>query len=200
VIEDANLVVAPWKYLLITPLIFFFVFAVTMICLFFSRNVQGENFYRSYAVLGLVWTLINLSILTTVGFGNMWVLIVVFLLGSTLTAIILSVRQAVPWLNFLDYKFNTMIIYAHMLDSSSTYIGVDWFGYYEKHVVPNFLINLTDSALIMFPLKLIIILPVLSMIDRSIEDPSLRNLAKLTLIILGLAPAVRNSLRLALGV
>ena len=71
-----------------------------------------------------------------------------------------------------------MIIYAHMLDASSTYIGVDWFSYYEKHVVPTFLIDLTGSAAIMFPLKLLILLPVLSMIDRSIEDPSLRNLTQ----------------------
>ncbi len=93
-----------------------------------------------------------------------------------------------------------MIIYAHMLDASSTYIGVDWFGYYEKHVVPTFLIDLTGSAAVMFPLKLLVLLPVLSMIDNSVEDRSLRNLIKLTLITLGLAPAVRNTLRLALGV
>jgi uncharacterized membrane protein len=77
---------------------------------------------------------------------------------------------------------------------------VDWFSYYEKHVVPTFLINLTGSAAIMFPLKLIILLPILSMIDKSLQDPSLRNLTKLTLITLGLAPAIRNTLRLALGI
>ena len=93
-----------------------------------------------------------------------------------------------------------MIIYAHMLDASSTYIGVDWFGYYEKHVVPTFIINLTGTAAIMYPLKLLVLLPALSMIDKSLEDPSLRNLAKLVLITLGLAPAVRNTLRLALGI
>jgi len=87
-----------------------------------------------------------------------------------------------------------------MLDASSTYIGVDWFSYYEKHVVPTLLINLTGSAAIMFPLKLLILLPALSMIDRSLSEPSLKNLTKLTLITLGLAPAVRNTLRLALGI
>ncbi len=87
-----------------------------------------------------------------------------------------------------------------MLDASSTYIGVDWFGYYEKHVVPTILIDLTGTAAVMFPLKLIILLPVLSMIDGSMKDASLRNLTKLALITLGLAPAVRNTLRLALGI
>jgi uncharacterized membrane protein len=100
----------------------------------------------------------------------------------------------------LGDKFNLMILYAHMLDASSTYMGVDWFGYYEKHVVPTFLIALTGSAAVMFPLKLLVLLPVLSMIDKSVEDRALKNLIKLTLITLGLAPAVRNTLRLALGV
>lgn len=93
-----------------------------------------------------------------------------------------------------------MIIYAHMLDASSTYFGVDWFSYHEKHVIPTYLINLAGSAAIMFPLKLAVLLPVLYIVDRSLQEPSLRNLVKLTLITLGLAPAVRNTLRLALGV
>jgi uncharacterized membrane protein len=87
-----------------------------------------------------------------------------------------------------------------MLDASSTYIGVDWFGYYEKHVVPTYLIDLVGTAAVMYPLKLVVLLPVLSIIDEALEEPSLRNLAKLALITLGLAPAVRNTLRLALGI
>jgi len=77
---------------------------------------------------------------------------------------------------------------------------VDWFSYYEKHVVPTFFINLVGTAAIMFPLKLLVLLPVLYMIDKSMGEPSLRNLTRLALITLGLAPAVRNTLRLALGV
>jgi uncharacterized membrane protein len=70
----------------------------------------------------------------------------------------------------------------------------------KKHVVPTLSINLTGSAAIMFPLKLAILLPVLYMIDKSMQEPSLRNLTKLTLITLGLAPAIRNTLRLALEI
>ncbi|VVB72831.1 Uncharacterised protein [uncultured archaeon] len=200
VIEDADLVAAPWRYLLITPLIYFLVFFITAGCLIISRKIWIEDFYRSYAAMGLVWTLLNLAALSRVGFERPMVLVAIFLLGSGFSAAILIVRRVVLRLDFLDNRFNFMILYAHMLDASSTYVGVDWFSYYEKHVVPTFLIDLTGSAAIMFPLKLLILLPVLSMIDRSIEDPSLRNLTKLALFTLGLAPAIRNSLRLALGV
>jgi uncharacterized membrane protein len=200
VIEDANLLSPPWKYLLITPLIYFLVFAVTISALLLTRKVLGRDFYRGYAAIGIIWTLINLAALAAVGFKNIWVIAAVFFLGSALTGGFCLSRQALPWLRFLDNRYNLAILYAHMLDASSTYIGVDWFGYYEKHVVPTLLIDLTGTAAVMFPLKLMILLPVLSMIDGSMKDASLRNLTKLALITLGLAPAVRNTLRLALGI
>jgi len=200
VIEDANLVAAPWRYLLITPLIFFLVFLITAVCLIITRRIWGEKFHAKYAAMGFLWTGFNLAVLSTLGFKNIWVIFAVFLLGSVLAGAVLFCGRRLSALKFLDERFNQMIIYAHMLDASSTYFGVDWFSYYEKHVVPTFLINLTGSAAIMFPLKLAILLPVLYMIDRSLTEPSLRNLTRLALITLGLAPAVRNTLRLALGV
>ena len=200
VIEDGNLVAAPWRYLLITPLIFFLVFLITTTCLILTRKIWGEKFHARYAAFGFLWTFFNLAVLSTLGFKNAWVIAAVFLLGSLLAGGILFCGRHLSALKSLEERFNQMIIYAHMLDASSTYFGVDWFGYYEKHVVPTFLINLTGSAAIMFPLKLAILLPVLYMIDKSMQEPSLRNLTKLTLITLGLAPAVRNTLRLALGI
>ena len=200
VIEDANLVAAPWRYLLITPLIFFLVFLITAFCLIISKKIWGENFHAGYAAAGLLWTIFNLAVLSTLGLKNAWVIAAVFLLGLAIAGGILFCGRRLPALAFLDEGFNKTIVYAHMLDASSTYFGVDWFSYYEKHVVPTFLINLTGSAAIMFPLKLLVLLPVLCMIDKSLQEPSMRSLIKLTLITLGLAPAVRNTLRLALGV
>ena len=200
VVEDANLVSPPESYLLITPLIFFLVFFLTSGLLLLTRKILGPEFYRGYAAVGMLWTAANLIVLSTVGFRHLWVIAAVFALGTAITGGLLILRRSLPALGFLDSRLNLMIIYAHMLDAGSTYIGVDWFDYYEKHVVPTFLIDLAGTAAIMFPLKLIILLPVLSMIDRSIEDRTLRNLTKLALITLGLAPAVRNTLRLALGV
>lgn len=200
VVEDAMLVEPPGSYLLITPLIFFLVFLVTAGSLTLTRRLLGDQFHRSYAAIGFAWTLFNLMLLSRMGLENGWVIGAVFLLGSALAGGLLLSRRVLPALSFLSDRFNLMIIYAHMLDASSTYLGVDWFGYYEKHVVPTFLIDLAGTAAVMYPLKLIVLLPALYVIDRAIEDRSLRNLTKLALITLGLAPAVRNTLRLALGV
>ena len=200
VIEDADLVKPPVSYLLITPLIYFLVFFVTTASLILTRKILGKNFHRTYAAIGLFWTFVNLAALSTVGIQNPLVPVAVLFLGTLLTGLIYTLGLPLPRLNFLGNRYNLAILYSHMLDASSTYIGVDWFGYYEKHVVPTYLIDLTGTAAIMYPLKLLVLLPLLSIIDKSIEDRSLLNLTKLALIVLGLAPAIRNTLRLTLGI
>ena len=200
VIEDAGLVKPPASYLLITPLIYFLVFFVTTASLILTRKFLGKNFHHAYAAIGLLWTFLNLAALSTVGVQRPLVPVAVLFLGTLLTGIIYLLRLPLPQLNFLNNGYNLAILYSHMLDASSTYIGVDWFGYYEKHVVPTYLIDLTGTASIMYPLKLLVLLPLLSIIDRYIEDKSLLNLTKLALIVLGLAPAIRNTLRLTLGI
>lgn len=200
VIEDAELVRPPASYLLITPLIYFLVFLVTGASLILCTRFGGRKSLQIYSSIGLLWMFINLAALSIVGIQRPMVPAAVLILGSLLTASFFIMRKVVPWLSFLDDRFNLAILYAHLLDASSTYIGVDWFGYYEKHVVPTYLINFFGTASIMYPLKLLVLLPVLSILDSSMEDPSLRNLTKIVLITLGLAPAIRNTLRLTLGI
>jgi uncharacterized membrane protein len=77
-------------------------------------------------------------------------------------------------------------------------------GYYEKHVVPSYLIDLTGTALVMYPLKLAIFIPVIYVLDTQFNDSeesiSLRTFVKMVIIVLGLSPATRNTLRMALGI
>jgi len=91
-----------------------------------------------------------------------------------------------------------------MLDASSTFIGVDMLGYYEKHVLPSYLIDLTGTALVMYPLKLAIFIPVLYILDTNFnedeESRNLRTFVKLVILVLGLSPACRNTIRMVFGI
>jgi len=197
VVEDANLVAAPAKYLLITPLIYLLVAAVTFVTLILSRKLF-VHYYRVYASVGLGWTAANLTVLFMSGMEMPWVPLVVIVLGCGVTGILYLLRGR---LVFLSDRFNLMILLAHMLDASSTFVGVDWLGYSEKHVVPTFLIDLAGTALVMYPLKLVVLLPLLYLIQGTLrEEPATRTLIKLALLVLGLAPATRNTLRMALGI
>jgi len=100
---------------------------------------------------------------------------------------------------FLKDKLSLGSIFAQMLDASATYIGMDFFGYYEKHVLPSFLIEASESALVMFPIKLIIVVLILYLLKDE-KDAWINNIIKMMIIIFGLAPGTRDMLRIAMGV
>ena len=104
--------------------------------------------------------------------------------------------------NFLIEKLNVSILAAHLFDASSSYIGIDLLGYGGKHVIEGIIVKYLGSAAEMYPLKLGILIPVLYLLDTRFEEEEreLKNIVLLALLVIGLAPAVRNTLRMVLGV
>lgn len=195
VVEDAKLIDPPFSYLLITPLIYLLVASVTVLALFASRRLTGG--YRLYSALGISWSIMNLLLLLRGGVQHAWVPLAVIALGSSITGCLFLLSSILPQrLSIPRWAFS--VILSHMLDASSTYIGVDWLGYEEKHVVPTLLIHMMGTAAVMYPVKLIVLLPLLAILDESL-DKDMRGILVLTLLVLGLAPATRNTLRMMLG-
>ena len=108
------------------------------------------------------------------------------------------VLLSLKW-SLLKDKLNLAVLLAHIFDASTTFIAVDFYGYGEQHVLPNALTQLADSAIVMYPLKIAVILPALYIIDTYVEDKTIRNMLKLAIFILGLAPGLRNFLSLCMG-
>ena len=194
--------------MLITPNIYFLVFAVTIVCLWLSIRLQKaglvKDFHVIFAGFGLVWFFANLIIL--LHFENIvaaYVPLFVIGAGTGLTFAFYLVARHFKSSIFTD-PLNLSILLVHLMDASSTYIGVDKLGYYEKHVVPSYLIELTGTALVMYPLKLIIFIGVLYVLDTQFEDDersqNLKMLIKMVILILGLSPATRNTIRMMLGI
>jgi uncharacterized membrane protein len=210
VFEDspAGIIHPPLTYLLITPNIYFLVFAVTIGCLWISIRLQKaglvKDFHLLFAGFGLLWFFINLAVL--LHFEKIVVAYVpVFVIGAGagLTFIFYLVAARLKSTIFTN-PLNLSILMVHLMDASSTYIGVDKLGYFEKHVLPTYLIELTGTALVMYPLKLIIFIGVLYVLDTQFEDDerslNLKMLIKLVIIVLGLSPAARNTIRMMLGI
>jgi len=65
---------------------------------------------------------------------------------------------------------NTAILFGHLLDGCATFIAIDYYGFGEEHLLPLFLINLTRTALIMIPLKLVLILIVIYLLDTLYKE------------------------------
>ena len=131
----------------------------------------------------------------------------ILILGIVSTGIVYLISRQFNFTLLTD-KVNISILFAHLLDASSTFIGIDWLNYYEKHVAPTFFIDLAGNftshpSLVMYPLKLLVFIPVLYMLDNQFEtekEKKLIGIMKLAILVLGLSPAARNTLRILMGV
>ena len=212
VLEDSKVFVPPLKYLFITPIIYFFVFAVTICVLVLAITLERKGKIKDYHVFfgwfGIAWTIFNIAALLLVKeVTNPVPASAILTLGLAATGIVYFISRMLDF-TLLTNKLNISILFTHLLDASSTFIGIDWLNYYEKHVAPTFFIDLagryTDHpSLVMYPLKLLVFIPVLYMLDNKFDaanEKKLINLMKLAILVLGLSPATRNTLRILMGV
>jgi len=211
VLEDSGVFSPPLMYLFITPIIYFVIFAVTISILSLAISLERKGIIKDYHIFfcagGIAWTLVNIVSLIVLGeVQHLDYAAAILVLGLVSTGAVYLVSSK---LNFtlLTNKLNISILFTHLLDASSTYVGMDRLGYYEKHVVPTFFIdiagNFTDHpALVMYPLKLLVFIPVFYMLDSQFDDKDKKfiPLMKLVIIVLGLSPAIRNTLRILMGV
>ena len=207
VLEDAGVFDAPLSYLFITPNIYFVVFILTLACLVLSKKLYDlekiRNWHRLFSGFGLFWFLCNLITLLYFEDVQRPEAFFAIVLGGSSLAFLIYYISAKAGFSIITDRVNFTILWVHLLDASSTFVGVDFLGYYEKHVVPSYLIDLTGTALVMFPLKLAIFLPVIYILDTQFKDEesiSLTMFVKMVIIVLGLSPACRNTLRMALGI
>ena len=212
VVEDTGLVPPPWQYLLITPLIFFVVFGFTIAALFVARSLEVKGVLGRYQPLyagigtgasvgtglfllwfGLTYTRVDLTIL----------LAILGLASVTSLALMALVERGFGWKEAADPLFRTLI-FAQMLDASATSIGIDLhpLHYVEVHVVGSTLIALTGSAFSMFLLKIAVVIPAIYVLAayRKEGNPALWHLILLAMIVVGLAPGVRDTARMVLYV
>ncbi|RLF84739.1 hypothetical protein DRN34_05250, partial [Thermococci archaeon] len=98
---------------------------------------------------------------------------------------------------------NSYLFYAHFYDATTTFVGVDFLGYWEQHVLPRYLMNLTGTAAVMYLLKfsvLMIALYLMEELQESESEKELMDFIKMVMFILGFAPGTRNLLRMLMGV
>ncbi len=203
VMEDAELFSPPLSYMLITPLIYFLLFFCCVAILTVVRfQVSGLRYLAIFALVGVLWLFANLTILLRREEIILpWVLFAVIGISGVIMLMIYGIAAKFG-LNFLTERLNIAVLAAHLLDATSSFIGIDLLGYSGKHVIEGIIVKYTGSAAGMFPLKLGILIPVLYLLDTHFdeEDRELKNIVLLAILVIGLAPAVRNTLRMVLSV
>jgi len=187
----------PYSWFLITPGIYFIVGGAAILAIFLGLLIQKKaNFDYKYTIfiIGMILAIVNYINISSLNLIAIFEVLLVWFILTLIFAI--SSRF---WILYKD-KINLSILSAHIFDASSTFIAVDYYGYWEQHVIPNSIYNLSGTAISMFPLKIIVISFVLYLIDKYIDDELISGTLKLAVFVLGLAPGIRNFLSLAIGV
>jgi uncharacterized membrane protein len=213
VVQDTGMIKGDFQFLLVTPLIYFVLFFFTLGMIFLSRYLQTQglvkNFLSFYAFVGAMSAFIVVLALTAYGMNttqiDLFVLFIIPLMAVVTTAIIWSLMRYVLAWKYVNHPLYITLIFGHMLDASATSYGIDLhpaLQYVEQHVVGSNLIQWTGTAFVMFPLKLIVLFPAIYILElyRTEADPDFWHLVVLAMIIVGLAPGIRDMTRMVLYV
>jgi uncharacterized membrane protein len=167
------------------------------------------SFITFYALAGTVALVISSLILLawsmTQNGVDLFILAIIPLMAVTATAIVWAVmRYALGWMYVKDPLYLTLL-FGQLLDASATSYGIDihpHVQYVEQHVVGSALIDMTGTAFVMFPLKLLVLFPAVYVMQqyRKEANPAFWHLVILAMIVVGFAPGVRDMVRMVLYV
>ena len=199
----------PKTVFLITPGLYILVGLITIASFLFSIylfNKMEIDYRYTLFFLGIIFSVPNIILFSKLNFTAIIYVLITWIIASLIFIAIAFLVLYVKNKNshkaiekILKHKINFSIVLAHLFDASTTYVAVEYFNYSEQHVLPNALNQLFDTYLTLFPMKIIVIVAVLYIIDQYFEDQTIKNLLKLTVFVLGLAPGLRNILTMALG-
>ena len=213
VIEDTGMIQSDIHFLLITPLIFFVIFFITVFSLIIARWLETagvvKTFLSPYWMLGTIYSAVAFCLLIWWGMTqtsvDVIVLTTILLMALITTAVTYAgLRYVLKW-NYMANPLYILLIFGHMIDASATSYGIDIHPvrYVEQHVVGGALIDWTGTAFAMYPLKLAVLIPgiyILEMYRRENGDTGLWYLLLLAMIIVGMAPGIRGMMRMVLHV
>ena len=187
----------PKTVFLITPGLYILVGLITIASLLFSLflyNRKDIDYRYTLSIIGVILLIPNIIMIPRLNIIPIIYVLITWIIASSIFVLI---SYIIP---FFKNRINLSIISAHMFDASTTFIAVEFFNYSEQHVLANTLYQLFDTSITMFPMKIIVIVAVLYIIDQYFDDETIKSLLKLTVFVLGLAPGLRNFLTMAICV
>ncbi|MCZ7382479.1 MAG: DUF63 family protein [Candidatus Methanoperedens sp.] len=208
VVEDAGLLKPPVKYFFITPLIYFVIFAICFGTLLITRYLEKlkkiRNYIHIYAITGVILSLAGVAIIAYYSPTNLNFAILIY---SLVPAIILTeiTKRVSPTIGmtYLRSRMYSFVIFSFMLDSFTTYIGVDLMGYTNKHPFSYLLESIFGTGAVLIPLSLILVLLIIFLLEKDSNKDKKQDekyMMTLTLIVLGFSMGARNLLAILFGV
>jgi len=170
-----------------TPGIYFFVFGITFSLLVILTIVERKTNIPYYKVMFIVGLFLISPILGVIRYRNFTGIgyIIVYLVPWII------LLKLIPWLSE-----NKIVTGLHTFDGTVTFVSLNYFGYYEQHILPRYLIDFFGIPFSFVILKFIALVLILFVIDNYSTDKEFNNYIKLIIGILGASTGIRDFMRL----
>lgn len=189
----------PYTYLLISPGIYFTTMGIFGASILFAlgvRRFSGAPLRGTVMSVGTILAASQLVLLLEMVKRPLAGVFIVAV-ASGVCGATLALRHFLRGRTFLlESRANLLVICCHLIDATVTYVGIDFYGYAEQHVLPRTLIGLFGTGAVMYLLKLAALPIVLYLLDTYVDDEEMNIFVKMVIMVLGLAPATRNFLRI----
>jgi uncharacterized membrane protein len=189
--------------LLVTPPVYLtmlFVIAFSLSIAVFLERTLKLPYHKSWFAMGSV---LSFLVLIQLPVSNIYAAVLMLGIAFFWIVVILAAKKYISPRNEFVKKVltreNSFILSVHMFDASTTFVALQFFDYFEQHVLPGFLISFFGPG-VMFLLKLAVVSIVLYYIDKDTANEEHKKLIKVAILILGLGPGLRNFFRLVMGV
>ena len=199
-----------------SPIIYIVIFAVAFVALFASKIIEMLSAKRGRVIdYHIIWACVGFAIvlvfLTQVTVKSSFAFAAIFILSFFWAVLLIflkklscrrlegasKLRKSIASLFSWE---NTSLLGVHMFDATTTFTAIQYFPYFEQHVLPSFLISIFGPA-VMFVLKFAVVSIVLYVLDKELsKEQEKKKFIKIVILILGLAPGLRNFFRLVMGV
>ena len=213
VVQDTHMIKSDLQFLIVTPFIyfvlFFYTFGILVLSHYLERKGLCTSYIRVYSGVGIFSVFCVALFLLEWGITHtqidLFVLAIIPLMATVATLLVFAcMRYLLKWQYVTDPLY-IALIFGQMLDASATSYGIDLHPsvqYIEQHVVGSALIEWTHTAFVMFPLKLVVLFPAIYIMEmyRKEANPAFWHLILLAMIVVGLAPGVRDMTRMVLYV
>ncbi len=186
ILEDSGIIKS---YLLVTPniwLIFLFLIILLLLTSKFLEKKYQIPYFKIMFITGVILAALLLP----------------FLKIRNVLGLFYFITWFIPWIIFLKLirwsTENKTILSLHLFDATATFVSLKYFGYFEQHVLPRTIIELTGTSFSFVIVKFIVIVSVLYILDKYSDDEDFTNYLKIVIGILGFVPGLRDLLRLIL--
>ncbi|MFH1246850.1 MAG: DUF63 family protein [Candidatus Micrarchaeota archaeon] len=183
-------------YPFVTPLVYVVIFAITIAALLLSVKFFQQNWHDVFFKTGIVLAVLSILPLVFM-FKN-------FALFAAIIGIVAVVALLLYFSPVKTSKMEKGVVLSQVFDGAATFVGVQFGGYSEQHIVGNAIFDLFGGPLAFLIVKLLFALVVVWVLRKESEKTAanVNEVAFISLIItiFGLAPGARDALRLLAGV